>query len=130
MTNLTLDLTPGVHTLIVGPLTSGKTTVLQSLTAGAESAGHRVLALDNISTSAYTAFAITTELEHLEPSQSLLILTIEDLDRRSGAFRAIAEATRPGASARIHVVATAETGNGVEDVIDFAQIITLDRLQA
>ena len=133
MTNLTLDLTPGIHTLIVGPHTSSKTAVLQSLTADAESAGHRVLALDNISTAAYTAFAIATELEHLESSQAqpgLLILAIDDLDRRFGASKAIAEATRPGASSRIHLVATAETGSGVEDFIDYAQTIPLNRLQA
>ena len=38
MSNFTLDLTPGVHTLIVGPSASGKATTLQALTADAESA--------------------------------------------------------------------------------------------
>ena len=132
MSNFTLDLTPGVHTLIVGPRASGKTTTLQALTADAESAGHRVLALDGLSTAMYIAYRIIAELEQLEASQTqpgLLIITGDDLHEfRDGAFDAVAEATRPGASSRIHLVATAETGSDIEDFIDFDRVIVLDQL--
>jgi replication-associated recombination protein RarA len=124
-----LDLTPGVHTLITGPHASGKTTALKALAADAELAGHRVLAIDALSTARSIARQITAELEQAQPG--LLILLVDDLHRLRGCvFDAVAEAVSNSASSRVRIVATAATGGGSKEVsglIDFDRIIQLGR---
>lgn len=92
---------------------------------------HRVLTLDEFSTTARIDHRIITELEQLEASQAqpgVRIIAVDDLHNVwGGGFDAVAETMRPGASSRIHVVATAETGSDVADFIDFSRVIVLDQ---
>lgn len=132
-TTETID-TPDAHTLVTGPYASGKTTALRALATEAELAGHRVLAIDGLSTARSIARQIAAELEQLEQraQPGPLVIAVDDLHNlRGGAFNAVAEAALLGASARIRVVATAATGRGIKDVsgrIAFDRVITLARL--